>query len=181
MSSQQTLNWEDAAIPWRNIDCTTSDAFFIGDSNRSQSRELRRMNNILDAKYQKADLRSSVNDMEHLASDEQQQLLELLQKYEGLFDGTLGKWTGTPYKIKTKEAVEPHHAKPYPVPHIRELTLKAELDRLVKVGILNKVNRSEWAAPTFIIPKKDGTVKFISDFRELNKRIRRTPYPILKI
>ena len=91
ISSQQTLNWEDAAIPWRNTDYTTSDAFFIDDSNRSQSRELRRMNNILDAKYQKADLRSSVNNMEHLASDEQQQLLELLQKYEGLFDGTLEK------------------------------------------------------------------------------------------
>ena len=65
------------------------------------------MNNILDAKYQKTDFRSSVNDMEHLASNEQQQLLELLQKYESLFDGTLRKWSGTQYKIKTKEAAEP--------------------------------------------------------------------------
>ena len=35
--------------------------------------------------------------------------------------------------------------------------------------------------PTFIIPKKEGTVRFISDFREVNKRIVRTPYPIPKI
>ena len=67
------------------------------------------------------------------------------------------------------------------IPRAYELTLKMEVDRLVKVGILQKVNRSEWAAPTFIIPKKDKTVRFITDFRELNKRILRKPYPIPKI
>ena len=43
------------------------------------------------------------------------------------------------------------------------------------------MNRSEWAAPNFVIPKKDETIRFISDFRELNKRIKRKPYPIPKI
>ena len=52
---------------------------------------------------------------------------------------------------------------------------------MCQIGVLKKVNRSEWAAPTFIIPKKDGTVRFISDFRELNKRIKRKPFPIPKI
>ena len=32
-----------------------------------------------------------------------------------------------------------------------------------------------------IIPKKDGSVQFISDFRELNKRIKRKPFLIPKI
>jgi hypothetical protein len=36
-------------------------------------------------------------------------------------------------------------------------------------------------APSFIIPKKDGTVRFINDFRELNKRIKRKPFPIPNI
>ncbi len=56
-----------------------------------------------------------------------------------------------------------------------------EVDRLITLGVLKKVNRSEWAAPTFIIPKKDGTVRFISDFRQLNTRIKRKPFPIPKI
>jgi len=43
-------------------------------------------------------------------------------------------------------------------------TLKAEVECLIKIGVLKKANLSEWAAPTFIIPKKDGSVRFISDF-----------------
>jgi hypothetical protein len=46
---------------------------------------------------------------------------------------------------------------------------------------LKRCSDSEWAAPTFIIPKKNGTVKFISDIRRLNLELRRKPYPIPKI
>ena len=37
---------------------------------------------------------------------------------------------------------------------------------------------SEWASPSFITPKKDNTVCFISDFREVNKRLVRKRFPI---
>jgi hypothetical protein len=40
---------------------------------------------------------------------------------------------------------------------------------------------SQWALQTFIIPKKDSTVRTVSDFKELNKRIGKKPYPIPKI
>ena len=62
-----------------------------------------------------------------------------------------------------------------------EETLKTEVNRLIYIGVLTCKKNSEWAAPTFVIPKKDGTVCFISDFRELNKRMKRKPFPITKI
>jgi hypothetical protein len=40
-----------------------------------------------------------------------------------------------------------------------------------------RVNRSEWAAPTFSIPKKDGSERFFSEFRELHERIQQKPHP----
>ena len=57
-------------------------------------------------------------------------------------------------------------------------TLKKEVNRLIKIGVLKKINNSQSAAPTFIIPKINGTVRFISYLRELNKTIKTKPYPI---
>jgi hypothetical protein len=133
---------------------------------------MNRMNEILDAKYSKADLKEVAESADHLTTSEKQKLLTLLKKYEDLFNGALGTFTGAPNDIKLKDDVEPHHARPFPVPKIHELTLKSEPYRSCESNVLKRVNRSQWGAPTFIIPKKDGTVRFISDFRELNKRIK---------
>jgi hypothetical protein len=139
------------------------------------------MTNILDAKYKEANLDEIAANADHLTDCEQQSLLKVLKKYQDLFDGTLGTFTGTPYDIKLKDNVKPHHAQPFPVPKIHELTLKSELDHFCELNVLKQVNRSQWGAPTFIIPKKDDTVRFISDFHKLNKRIKRQPYLIPKI
>ena len=80
-----------------------------------------------------------------------------------------GQWNNEPYNTKLKEGAKPYHSRPFPIPKIHEHTLKVELDQLVKLGVLKQINASEWAAPTFIISKKDATVRFISDFHVLNK------------
>jgi hypothetical protein len=93
----------------------------------------------------------------------------------------LGTWNSKPYNIELKPNAKPYHSRPFLVPKIHEATLKIELECLTKAGVLKKVNQSKWAATTFLIPKKDATIQFISDFCELNKRIKQKPYPIPKI
>jgi len=138
---------------------------------------------ILDAKYDKANLPEIVKDTcPHLEPSQRDMLLSLLLDYKSLFDGTLGDWNRPPVSIKMKDGAKPYHGRPYPIPQIHKATLmKAEIDRLMGIGVLKRQSSSQWASLTFIIPKKDMTVRTITNFWELNKRIVRRQYPIPKI
>jgi hypothetical protein len=77
--------------------------------------------------------------------------------------------------------MKPYHGRPYPILHKHKAVLMKEIKPLCDIGGLEWQPFMRWALPTFIMPKKDSTVRTISDFRELNKRIVRKPYPIPKI
>ena len=175
--STREIEWDGNSIPLRDNDLSVKEAYYVNDSDIVEDAATR-LKGILDAKYEPADIDKVCSNLDHLSRDEQDKLAELMKKYETLFDGSLGHWNGTEYDIELKEGAKPYHARSYPIPKVHTDTLKAEVQRLCDIGVLKRVNRSEWAAPTFIIPKKDGSVRFISDFRELNQRIRRKPYPI---
>jgi hypothetical protein len=52
---------------------------------------------------------------------------------------------------------------------------------MCKLGVLAQQQASEWALPSFIVPKKNNTIRFLSNFWEVNKRLVRKPFPIPKI
>ncbi len=117
----------------------------------------------------KADLPSIVkNNCAHLSTSHRKSLLVLLLKFEELFDGTLGDWKLSPVSFELKEGAKPYHGRPYPIPKIHKATLMKEIDCLILIGVLKWQPSSKWASPSFIILKKDHTVRTISDFRELN-------------
>jgi hypothetical protein len=83
--------------------------------------------------------------------------------------------------IPNMEGVSPYHGQAFPVPKIHKDTIIKEVERLCKLGVLERQPASEWALPSFIILKKDRSVRFSSDFWEVNKRLVKTPFPIPKI
>ena len=168
-----TIHGDDSTIPWRDIDSTAKDLFALSQHNAPFNSETKGMKRILDAKYSKADIKTIAESSTHLDPQEINKLCTILKKYESLFNGNLVTWHGKPYDIKLKPGEKPYCGKLFPLPCIHELTFKQGIDRLKAPNVINKVNRSQCGAPTFLIPKKYSTVLFISDFRELNKRILR--------
>ena len=94
-------------------------------------------------------------------------------KLERLFNRTVGTWHTEPVDMHLKESdCKPYYAKSYPAPHSQEQKLKKEVDRLCEIGILRKINHSEWAYPMFTISQPDSYLRSLADLRELNKKIK---------
>ena len=187
---KKTVSWEDIEIPMRdfnrlrkwNVSKMEMKAIIQESSEPIVTQAATdRIIKILDSKYEKANLRAVADGAKHLTTIEREKLHKLLVKYQEIFDGTLGAWETDEVDFDLKEGSQPFSQRYYPVPHLYKETFKKELDRLVKLGVLEKVQQSEWGSPTFIIPKKDGRVRFISDFRRLNQMLKRKPYPLPRI
>ncbi len=114
----------------------------------------------------------------HLNAHQKADLLRVLQENNKMFDETLEVYPHKKLHIDIDPNAKPVHSRPYPVPQIHLKTFRKELNHLVRIGVLAAQQESEWASPSFIIPKKDGRVRWISNLRQLNKVIRGKQYPL---
>ena len=154
------MTWEGANAPTKTRELSTDfwnlDELLEDIEESFRVTELMdRMERIPDADYHKANVDEVTAEAVHLTPEEQQQLNFLLKRHEDLFDGQSGKWNGPPVDFELKEGIKPHHAKPFPIPKSLEEATRKECERLCKNGVLGKINWSEWAAPTFVRPKKN--------------------------
>jgi hypothetical protein len=134
---------DEIFLPVRNINNLQGSSILqVLRHNHSLAMELQstqdatqRATLILDAKYSKADLQSVVRDnCKHLSANQQKKLLQLLKKYESLFNGTLGDWKIKPVSFQLKEGVSLYHSQAFPVPKLHKDTLVKEVEKLVNWG-----------------------------------------------
>jgi hypothetical protein len=140
---ERTITIDDILLPMRNINnlqlkSSISRAFKFNSTfaqePESTSNTTKRVVEILDTKYDKADLPSIVkNNCVHLSMPHRNLLLALLLKYKKLFDGTLGDWKVLPVSFELKEGAKPYHGRPYPIPKIHKATLMKEIDVCVNL------------------------------------------------
>ncbi len=188
---ERTITIDDILLPMRNINNLQLKPSIsrVLKLNSSFAQEPASTHNttkcimeILDAKYDRADLPSIVKDnCMHLSTSYHNLLLVLLLKFKEHFNGMLGDWKLPPVSFEFKEGAKPYHGRPYPIPKIHKATLMKEIDCLISIRVLKWQPLSKWASPSFIILKKDHTVRMISDFREVNKQVVRKPYHIPKL
>jgi hypothetical protein len=128
--------------------------------------------NIMRSKYESVDIDEVARQQKRLSKSQQDDLARILREYTQLFSCKLGCYPGYKVHLELLENAQPFHYRPYPIPTNNAAVFKEELERLVQIGVLSRTGPSEWLSPTFIVPKKDGRVRFVSDNRTLNRIIK---------
>ena len=106
------------------------------------------------------------NKFQHLTMTQHIELLTVLQKFEELFNGTLGPWKIDPVDLHLNKDAKPIYLQPYPVPKVHKEIFKKEVERLVLLGVLEVENYS----PSFASTKlKSNRLRFLSDFKNINE------------
>ena len=138
------MTWNDVTIDMKPSTCTREDAFHVVEE-LFVSNKTDRVAKILDAKYKPADLKELTDNLSQLNDNQKDILHNRLNKRCDLFNGTLGLWKWSLYKIKLQDGAKPYHNRPYSIQHSYKQMFKKEVEWLCKVGVFRKINRSEWA------------------------------------
>ena len=189
LCSTKTITWNGNTIPFRPSDYFDNQTFLaslqhsmLSSDEEREAEELGyKSKTILPSKYDEVNSQDVAYQQEHLSRSQQEDLAKLFSKYEKLFSGKLGAYPHRKVHLELKKDARPSTCRPYPVPQHHRQVFKDELKRLCDEGVLSKTGASAWLSPTFLIPKKDGRVRWISDFRQLNKLIKRKVYNLPKI
>ncbi len=90
---------------------------------------------ILDAKYEKVQIKDVVNPLEYWSIQQKADLKQLLSEFTKLFDGTLGVYPHRKFHIELEPGAKPRHARPYPIPVVHLETLQKEFIHLYEIGV----------------------------------------------
>ncbi len=97
---------------------------------------------------------------------------DLIRQYPDRFEG-LGRFPGQ-YTIHLKEGAEPKIHPPRKCPIAVKHKVKAELDKMVTMGVIVKMNEpTNWVNSLAYAQKPNGDIRICLDPRDLNKWIRR--------
>ncbi|XP_060547527.1 uncharacterized protein K02A2.6-like [Pantherophis guttatus] len=103
----------------------------------------------------------------------------LLTEFQDVFGDTLGKYVGTPISLNLDPNVAQIRLKARRVPFALKPKIDAELDKLIKQGVLVPVDHAKWETPIVTPVKSDGSIRICADYKcTINKALQPSAYPV---
>ena len=106
---------------------------------------------------------------------------KLLADYQDIFGTELGRCKGVKAHLYVKPDAKPKFYQPRPIPLALKTKIEADLDKMEKLEIIEKVDTSEWAFPTVPVMKADGSVRHCGDYKvTINPHLDVNQHPLPK-
>lgn len=102
---------------------------------------------------------------------------DLVGRYQGLWDGTLGRMDITPHRITLAPGSRPVRSQPYRTGLYHRGLIADQVAKQLKLGVIEP-SQAEWSFPVVIVPKPDGSPRFCVDYRRLNDMTVKDTYPL---
>ena len=115
-----------------------------------------------------------------LSEEQRDRALAVLDKYASMFDGHLGHTTVVSHSIDTGNHPPVSQSARRVPPHLRD-EVRAQIDELVRLGVLEETDGGGWASPICLVRKKSGKYRMCADLRRLNAVTRPSSYPVPRI
>ena len=110
---------------------------------------------------------------------QQQQLEKLLEEYQDLFDGNLGRCGIVKHEIDTGQE-RPIKQPAYQRPIAEKKRIQEEVEKMMNQNVIRE-SSSPWTSPVVLVKKKDGDTRFCVDYRKLNKITKKDCHPLPRI
>eukprot|EP00253_Pinus_taeda_P032635 PITA_32635 len=151
----------------------------IEDINFQQMRTTLNTNNI----PIEIEPRNFTNINPNLTTEQNQLLLQLLQKYKKAFAWDYMDMKGIHPNPCTHCIYLKYGCKPVRQPQRRmnialKEVVKEELQKLLSDNFIYPISNNQWVSPLFIVPKKNGKWKVCVDYKELNKATQKDHFPL---
>ena len=105
----------------------------------------------------------------------------MIAQYGDLFKQEIGTLEGFQAKLAGDTEAIPKFYKPRAVPCAIRDAVEVDLDRMERLGIVERVHTSEWAPPIVPVPKADGSIRICGDFKvTINPVLEVDQYPLLR-
>jgi hypothetical protein len=115
--------------------------------------------------------------------EEKLKFTELLREFQDVFSWSYEDICGFDISlinhfIPIKEGIKPFRQKQRPINPSLEATIRKELEKLLKAGIIFPVKYSEWVSNLVLVRKTTGHIRLCIDFHALNRVSVKDHFPL---
>ena len=115
----------------------------------------------------------------HLEGEKQEEITSIIQENKCIFPDVPNVTNSAEHDLDIGKST-PIKQHPYRVNPIKAEQLQKEIDYMLKHDIIEPC-QSAWSSPCILVPKPDGSLRFVTDFRKVNQCTKTDTYPIPRI